>query len=61
MKRALLVLLAFAVAALSVFFVWFLLVTYVMRSLPSIIQVAMVVSLAVIAASRCAPSPPASF
>jgi hypothetical protein len=53
-KPWLLALLALAVAALSVFFVWVVLVTYVMRSLPSAIETAMTVSLVIIAAAMCA-------
>jgi hypothetical protein len=53
MKRALLVLLAFVVAALSVFCVWFVLVLHVMRSLPSVLETTMWVSLAVIAIGLC--------
>lgn len=44
---------ALAVAAVSVFLVWFLLLTFVMRSLPSIIEAAMLVSLAIIAIALC--------
>lgn len=53
-KPWLLALLALAVAAVSVCLVWFLLATYVMRSLPSVIETAMLVALAVIAAGLCA-------
>jgi hypothetical protein len=53
MKRTLFVLLAFVVAALSVFGVWFVLVLHVMRSLPSVIETTMLVSLAVIAIGLC--------
>ena len=50
MKRPLLLtLLALVVAALSVFCVWFLLVTYVMRSTPAIINTIMIAALVVIA------------
>ena len=55
MKRPwLLVLLALAVAALSVFLVWVVLLTYVMRSLPSAVEAAMTVSLVIIAVAMCA-------
>jgi hypothetical protein len=53
-KSWLLVLLALSVAALSVFFVWVVLVTYVMRSLPSAVETAMTVSLVIIAVAMCA-------
>jgi hypothetical protein len=52
-KRALLVLLAFVVAALSIGGVWFVLVLHVMRSLPSVLETAMLVALALIAAGLC--------
>lgn len=47
-------LLALAVAGVSVFCVWFLLVTYVMRSVPSMVEAAMIVSLVIIALALCA-------
>jgi hypothetical protein len=49
-----LALMAVAVAGVSAFFVWLLLATYVMRSVPSIVETAMIASLVVIAAALCA-------
>jgi hypothetical protein len=53
-KPWLLVLLALAVAGVAVFFVWFLLLIHVMRSIPSVLGTTMLVSLAVIAIGLCA-------
>lgn len=44
---------ALAVAVVSALFVWLLLISYIMYSLPSVIETAMLASLAVIAVSFC--------
>jgi hypothetical protein len=48
-KPLLLTLLALLVGAFSVFCIWFLLITYVMRSIPAVIQTLMIAALVVIA------------
>jgi len=53
-KPWLLALLALAVAGVSVFCVWFVLVIHVMRSIPSVLETMMLMSLAVIAIGLCA-------
>jgi hypothetical protein len=67
-KPWLLMLLALAVAAVSVFSIWLLFVGYVMRNMPSVVETAGLIALAVIAVSMCAalvlawrPEPGRSF